>query len=112
MKKGMAYRESDRIRGKRMEIRVDRATKLLLFLILLALLANLFKPSPPTREAYAELINLGGGIIVTDSPTLFLWKVEGNRGQLLAKGEAGITNLSNGEIFYRWFHGREDRNFR
>lgn len=95
-----------------MEIKVDGVTKILLFLILLALLGNLFKSSPPRREAYAELVHLGGGIIATDTPSLFIWKVEGNKGQLIAKGETGISNLSTREVFYRWFNGKEDKNFR
>ncbi|RMF91526.1 MAG: hypothetical protein D6736_05035 [Nitrospinota bacterium] len=92
-----------------MHIQTDRTTKWLLFLIFLALLANLIRSFSPPPQVYADGVFLNQGYVATEAPRLHLWRVEGNRVRLVARAEAFTTNVTRGETTFRWTRGVEER---
>jgi hypothetical protein len=91
-----------------MKLRTDPITTLLLVLILLALVANLVRPFFVSKEVYADSAVLQGGYIGTESSTLYLWKIEGERIRLIARAEALNTNVTRGETSFRVTRGVEE----
>ncbi len=92
-----------------MELRTDPITKLLLFLIFLALVAHLVRPFFLSKDVAADSAALEGGYIATEAPAIHIWKIEGQGSvRLIARGEALSTNVTRGETTYRVTRGMEE----